>query len=582
MAKLKMPGVYVETLKRENHDVKMGETGVVAFIGVTQRGPLNVPVCIKSVSQFSAIFGKEVKDSYLHDSVHGFFANGGQTCFIVRIAHVFRDNVGELAKISRYEALDATGYPVLEILASSEGSWGNDIAVSILLLEEPRVRTFLAFDVAQGERHAVLQSARGLEAGMFVAIYDQNERRTITLTRVRGNEIWWAEELDVPFKAASPSYLETLEFNMEISYESYNERFPYLSLAKGAPRNVERILAHESMFVRAKILDMGISLSLPEALDTMMLYGGKDGLTGITPDDIIGYNEGPDARYGIACLEANDSVDLVAIPDLHYFSRYCPAFKSVRDLIGIQTALLNHCERMADRFALLDFPEETTVDQAQDYRAKFESSYGAIYYPWLRTLSDESQRYIPPVGVMAGLCARCDREEGVYRAPANIELVDVIETKMILNQGHIAELNAKGINCIRSMVPRGIRPWGARTLTQEPAWRYLTSRRVFNAIKRAIYESTQWVVFEPNGDDLRRDVETKVSAFLEGLWASGYFKGKSSEQAFDVQCSDSNNSPEEIEEGMIIVDVGLALSSPLEFIYMSLEHHLEDPGSIGI
>src|SRR5690606_10695463 len=149
-------------------------------------------------------------------------------------------------------------------------------------------------------------------------------------------------------------------------------------------------------------------------------------------------------------------------------------------------------------------------------------------------------------------------------------------TSVILREEHLAELNNKGINCIRSFPVRGIRPWGARTLSRAPAWRLLTTRRVFNALRRASYENTQSVALETNGDTLRRSVKTVLDEFLRQLWSAGWFKGDTQEQAFFVQCDEQNNTSETMDSGRIIIDIGLAPSRPTEFLVLSLEHTVED------
>ena len=578
MAKIKVPGVYFEEDAKINRDVTLGETGIPAFIGVAERGPLNEPVSVESMSQFLKIYGLPVEDSYLHDAVNGFFSNGGKHCYIVRIAHVFRHGGGELANCARFELLDNSGYPTLEISASSEGSWGNNISVSIDYLEESRVHTFLTLDLPIGAHVATLQSTRGIERGTLLKFRDGETERFVTVESVRGNEIFWHEDLDHLFRSASPTYVESLEFNLYVSDKTRQERFLNLSMSKNAIRNVCRVLEQESQLVRVKMLSSGNDSScFPEAIQDVILRGGRDGLEGITAEDIIGYNNGPGARFGIGALEPNEIIDLVAIPDLHYCRAHCNGFKSDRDIIGVQIALLNHCERMGDRFAILDIPKGYRPEQVQDYRSKFESSFGALYYPWVWTNNKGKKRLIPPAGHIAGLYARCDREDGVFRAPANIPLADVYDVEISLHEGHLAELNEKGINPIRNIPQRGIRPWGARSLSNDPDWRYLTSRRVFCAVKRAIYENTQWVVFEINGKDLRAQVEKTVTDFLANLWAAGYFPGKTQNAAFFVKCDETNNTAENIEEGSFVVDVGIAIGKPTEFIVMNFEHQIEEP-----
>ncbi|MBQ9395345.1 MAG: phage tail sheath family protein [Proteobacteria bacterium] len=582
MAKNKLPGVYFEDNPKIERGISLGETGVPAFIGVASRGPLNEPVVIQSVQQFLRFFGEPIKGSYLYASVWGFFMNGGTRCHVIRVAHVFRNGKSELARMARYELLDSSGYPTLEVMASSEGCWGNQLSVEVTYPEEPRVHTFITLDLAEGARMLTVQSTRGLERGMMLRISDGEKERFVTVERTRGNEVYWRESLDCGFRSSSPTYVDSVDFNLIVREKKRVERFKNLSLGKFSARNVSRVIAQESELIRVNILSDGEYEHYPEATEEIQLRGGRDGLEGITPEDVVGYNNGPGARYGLGTLEANEEIDLLCIPDLQYFMDHCEAFQGIHDMIGIQLAMVNHCERLGDRFAILDMPRDIRFEQVYDYRMKFESSYGALYFPWLEMTNDNGEKtVVPPCGFMAGVYAKCDKTDGVFRAPANIAIEGVTGLSIHMNEGQLAEMNEKGVNCLRITQQRGIRAWGVRSLTNEPAWRYLMSRRVFNAVRRAIYENTQWVVFEVNGKELRDRVREMLVDFLGKLWAAGYFPGKVQEDAFFVTCDESNNQAEEGEMGHLSIDIGLALGRPMEYLVISFEHKLEEQ-SVGV
>ena len=581
MAKIRLPGVYFEDNPKVERGVSLGETGVPAFIGVASRGPLNEPVVIQSVQQFLRFFGEPVKGSYLYASVWGFFMNGGTCCHVIRVAHVFRNGKSELARKARYELLDRSGYPTLEVLASSEGSWGNELSIQVSYPEEPHVHTFITLDLVPGSRMVTVQSTRGVEPGMMLKFADGTQERFVTVERVRGNEIYWRDALDCGFRSAAPTYIDSVEFDLIVSERKHTERFANLSLGKLSVRNVSRVISQESELIRVNILAGSDYEQYPEPTSVIQLRGGRDGLDGITPEDIIGYNNGPGARYGLGVLESNEEIDLICVPDLQFCLEHCEAFRSSRDMLGVQMAVIGHCERMGDRFAILDLPRDIKFDQIYNYRMKFETSYGALYYPWLKMSDNGEEQVVPPCGFMAGLYARCDRTEGVFRAPANLPLEGASGVYGHLTEGQLTELNERGVNCIRLLTQRGVRPWGARSLTTESDWRYLMSRRVFNAIKRAIYENTQWVVFEVNGRELREQIRDMLTDFLGRLWAAGYFPGKVQDEAFYVVCDESNNQLEDGEQGMMSIDVGIALGKPLEYLVMSFEHKMEEQ-SVGV
>ena len=335
MAKNKLPGVYFEDNPKIERGISLGETGVPAFIGVASRGPLNEPVVIQSVQQFLRFFGEPIKGSYLYASVWGFFMNGGTRCHVIRVAHVFRNGKSELARMARYELLDSSGYPTLEVMASSEGCWGNQLSVEVTYPEEPRVHTFITLDLAEGARMLTVQSTRGLERGMMLRISDGEKERFVTVERTRGNEVYWRESLDCGFRSSSPTYVDSVDFNLIVREKKRVERFKNLSLGKFSARNVSRVIAQESELIRVNILSDGEYEHYPEATEEIQLRGGRDGLEGITPEDVVGYNNGPGARYGLGTLEANEEIDLLCIPDLQYFMDHCEAFQGIHDMIGI-------------------------------------------------------------------------------------------------------------------------------------------------------------------------------------------------------------------------------------------------------
>lgn len=585
MANRRLPGVYFEDNPKIDRGLIISETGVPAFIGVASRGPLNEPVVVQSVNQFLRFFGDPVEGSYLYSSVWGFFMNGGTRCHVIRVAHVFRNGKTELARKARYELLDNAGYPALEVLASSEGSWGNQISIKISYPDQPKVHSFITLDISAGARMLTVQSTRGIERGMLLKICDGKQERYVTVERIRGNEVYWHAPIDTNFRAAAPTYIDSVTFNLTVKENKKIERYINLSLGKWSSRSVERVVAQDSELIRVNVLSDGEYEHYPEATDDLKLRGGRDGIEGITPEDVIGYNNGPGARYGIGTLECNEEIDLLCIPDLQFFLDKCPAFRSQHDILGVQMAMIAHCEKMGDRFAIIDPPRDIRYDQLHDYRSKFETSYGAMYYPWFVIKNEKGvDQPAPPCGFMAGVYAKCDRAEGVFRAPANVPMEGISGLFVHLNEGQLTELNEKGINVIKPSHSLGVRAWGARSLTNVPQWRYLMSRRVFNFVKRAIYENTQWVVFEINGTELRARVRDCIVTFLSKLWADGYFPGSNQDEAFFVTCDETNNGEEANPEDFggdtkvsaLNVDVGIALNKPMEYVVISFEHKLEN------
>ncbi|HWQ14147.1 MAG TPA: phage tail sheath subtilisin-like domain-containing protein [Roseiflexaceae bacterium] len=277
-----------------------------------------------------------------------------------------------------------------------------------------------------------------------------------------------------------------------------------------------------------------------------------------------------DDRVGLDGLEAITEITMVCMPDIMEMQRTGKI--SMEDAIGLQSALIAHCEKMGDRMAILDAPYGMKVQQVKEWRtakANYSSKFAALYYPWIVIQNPRGRGQIaaPPSGFMAGIYARVDSERGVHKAPANEVVRLATDLELQVTDREQALLNPVGVNCIRAFPGRGIRVWGARTL-DDPAgeWRYINVRRLFNYIEESIFEGTQWVVFEPNDMDLWERVKRTVSAFLTGLWRDGMLFGATPEEAFYVRCDAALNPPSSRDRGELHVEVGIAPVKPAEFV----------------
>jgi hypothetical protein len=262
-----------------------------------------------------------------------------------------------------------------------------------------------------------------------------------------------------------------------------------------------------------------------------------------------------DALEGFAAI---DEIALVAIPG------------AVSD--AVQGAILDHCENeyLKDRFAILDGRRTTTLTKAAIQGGARDSSYGAIYYPWIDVgLKDDDGNalYQPPSGHIAGVYARVDSERGVHKAPANEVIRGALGVETLVSKAGQAGLNPDDINVIRKF-DGNITIWGAHTLAgkENAEWRYISSRRLFNYLRESIDEGTQWVVFEPNADELWSKIRRNVGAFLTTVWASGALFGATPEQAFYVRCDETTNPSAVRELGQVVIEIGVALVKPAEFV----------------
>lgn len=268
---------------------------------------------------------------------------------------------------------------------------------------------------------------------------------------------------------------------------------------------------------------------------------------------IIGKDEGPGKRTGLYAFEELTDIAIVAAPGVSEPAAW--------------DAILSHCENMRFRVAVLDAPEELTksVDQMPMPR---DSTHGSYYFPWVKIYDPEMDQevFVPPSGGISGVIGRVDSTRGVHKAPANEIYKGAIGLRYNLTDAEQEFLNPKGINCIREFTGRGIRVWGARTISSDPEWRYLNVRRLFCMVEKALQDGTNWIVFEPNTRDLWKKIVRNITSFLLLIWKSGALFGDSPEEAFFVRCDDELNPPESIDAGYVVCEVGIAPAKPAEFV----------------
>jgi uncharacterized protein len=294
-------------------------------------------------------------------------------------------------------------------------------------------------------------------------------------------------------------------------------------------------------------------------------------------------------RQGVDVLEEIDEVNTVA----------APGYTKVEDY----EALLSHCEKLKNRVAILDAPQDVanvdllTKVGAAPKTAKpskpagvasgeaaaappgkpdglrprvSDRGYGAFYFPWITVRDPFSPKNlvdIPPSGHLAGIYARSDAMRGVHKAPANEPIRGALNVTYRLTDAEQGELNQNGVNCLRFFPREGILVWGARTVADAASeWRYLNVRRLFNMIEESIARATRWVVFEPNDMALWKAIRRDIGAFLSLVWRDGALAGATPEQAFFVQCDSETNPPEVIDAGQVVTLIGLAPVKPAEFI----------------
>jgi len=297
----------------------------------------------------------------------------------------------------------------------------------------------------------------------------------------------------------------------------------------------------------------------------VILEHGNDG-TLPSPDTYIGEAKDNGETIGLIAFEGLEDISIVAAPGATQGLETDDA--SRRRAQAIMLALISHAERMRYRIAVLDSGDGQTLSQVRALRAKFDSKHAAFYFPWVKVNDPVTRAEIPlpPSGFVAGIYARNDRERAVYKAPANEVVRGALSFEMMLNKSQQEVLNPEGINCFRFFEGRGMRLWGARTISSDPEWKYVNLRRYFAYLERSIDKGTQWAVFEPNGERLWANVRSTIEDFLLNEWQNGALLGDKPEKSYFVKCDRSTMSQNDLDNGRLICLIGVAPLRPAEFV----------------
>ncbi len=520
------------------------------------------------------------------------------------------------ALAARVELPDANGVPTLRVLASSHGSWGNALTVRVAHTHPANTRTRGAPQPAD-KKSSLVESITGFPVGSLVKVFQEHTPTpwvsyhiVKNLDAVRG-ALEWLTPLPVVFDLTKPIYFETIEFAITAYWNGQpRELFTGLSLVEEHPLYAPRtIQADASNLIRLE--DLNSPSSVLQRLPQPGIYNlewGQDGLTPLTIRDFTG-DSTVETKWGLRTLEDVDAVAIVAIPDVliqpappvQFAPLPPPALDpcaldepplpiapppapvvveqpptfSPDEVYRAQAALVAHCEDQRDRIAVLDPPFDADPGEIMAWRQRFDSKYAALYYPWLLVndplrLGHQIVRAIPPSGHVVGAYAVTDREVGVHKAPANRELRWAQDVVAFVSPELQGALNPIGVNCIRSFAGRGLRIFGARTLSSDASWRFVNVRRLIMLIEEAVQDSIQWAVFEPNDFYLREMITLAISSYLRVLWQRGALVGASEDEAFVVKCDAQNNPSFIVNAGQLLAEVGVAPTIPAEFVVFRL------------
>ncbi len=535
----KSPGVYVEEVERGARPIEQAGTAVLAMIGfcresiqaqrptgeMVQQATPRTPALVTNWTQFTNLFGdfdQAVPGGYLHQAMYGYFLNGGTAAFVVGLPIKVTERIEPAAAAPQLPAgegylLNAAGTKTVRLKGV-----GQDISVEVQPPSGDNIPEG-TFSLSVKRNGQEVKSVPNVTLGKT-----RGQRNLVDVLTRETDGLLSAEILDAP--------------------GSVTDRMP----AVGTQTALAIVPQDTSMAT------MDTATELKEQA-TIELFRGK-----------------ASERTGISGLEAIDEVTILACPDI--MAGYKAGVFSLDNVKQIQTDMINHCESMKDRFAILDSPYGAGVDDMISWRKDkmgFDSKYAAMYYPWVRS----NGQLIPPSGFVAGVYARVDGLRGVHKAPANEIVMGAIGLERNVSRNEQDLLNPIGVNCIRAFPGQGIRIWGARTLSSDARWRYINVRRLFSNVEESILQGTNWIVFEPNDQILWRQLKRDITAFLTVVWRSGALFGKTAEESFYVKCDEETNPKELRDLGYCVIEVGLAPVKPAEFVVFKISQKEDNSGS---
>jgi phage tail sheath protein FI len=279
---------------------------------------------------------------------------------------------------------------------------------------------------------------------------------------------------------------------------------------------------------------------------------------------------GEDHRGLRGILDDIDDTDLVCVPDIMMEDIRA----SEETVFELQKRVLEYCRDMGERFAILDVlpgaaaDVEGNIEKSIRHWRELVPTEGALYFPWVRvkSLDGSGEQWVPPCGYVAGIYARSDARVGFHKAPANEIVEGILDLQGDITDEIQSQFNEIGVNCLRSFARRGIRVWGARTLSGHRNWRYVNVRRIFLTLVRWIEHNMNDLVFEPNEPSLWDRVRERLGGYCYELFERGALKGRDPAEAYFVKCDAEINPLEVREAGQLICEVGLAPIAPAEFI----------------
>lgn len=560
MAEYLSPGVYVEEFDSGVKAMEGVGTSTAGFVGLAEKGPVTGrPVLLTSFAEYQRRFGGYLSElefgpyRFLPNAVEQFFTNGGSTCYVMRAA-------------PEDTACAKSAEGPVTVQAKDPGAWANTMQVFFSRSTRARTQILGTQEGVSGKQY-ILKNAAGFRVGDLV-MYRGEDGSAVChkVTALNGMLVSFQEELPenaVDTGLVPTRTLEACGVDMLIRCGGQEESYPGCSLNSAAPDYLLAALEKSNM--------ASMTLNIPDRADDPLvllggsaeaenlrveLSGGRNGtMDSVNAGTFNGTDLGPGKRSGIEAFQEITDVSIMAVP-------------GVTDA-NVQAKLIAHCEGLTSRFAVLDAPLDCTgVDELNRHRSAYDTTYAALYAPWVQVYDPLLRRptFLPPSGSMCGIYARTDIQRGVFKAPANEVVQACTGLSVSYNAAEQGKLNPNGVNLIRAIPGQGIRVWGARTCSSDGNWKYVNVRRLFIFLEESIRANTGWVVFEPNDEGLWSRVRGTISLFLETQRRIGALAGSTPEQAYYVDVGPNTMTQDDILNGRLICEIGVAPVRPAEFV----------------
>lgn len=584
------PGVYVEEVSFRPPSIEGVSTSTTAFVGPTRKGPLNSAELVTSFGEFARIYGGygdlsfvagQSITNYMAHAVRAFFNNGGSRLFIARTFVPRAANNNGIAQSILFVD-DADNEASFVAMAPGSGYSG------IVRVREKRIP---ASAVTLGSAPSgSLMSMAGAAANDPPQFFQKVGNVWLSAATLAPDS---ALNLDTGLTSNVRLHLVTVEstdadgtviVQDDLGYAADHPRSVRSVLSQNPTRRSDAVANPFFLSIRNNVSPLALRNGLFPSGDSnsIAVTGGNDGAepTATLNNDLQNLNA---SAYSEALerLEAIEDISIVAAPGYSALG--------ATNAEAIQNALLAHVDVNAKyRIAVLDSALADDVASVQATRGEIDSSHAAIYFPWyvtdnpLATPDNElipKEVPVPPSGALCGIYARNDALNGVWKAPANEIVLGALRFVVDINQSQQEILNPVGINCLRYFFGRGNRVWGARTVSSDPMWKYVNVRRYFNYLERSIDRSTQWAVFEANGERLWAAIRGAVSDFLFNEWRSGALLGSTPEEAYFVRCDRSTMTQNDLDNGRLICEIGVAVLKPAEFVIFRIGQKTADARS---